>query len=88
MKTLTIKTRKVLERTGYKKYPFKEILQFKVTYGNVEVANAKVDETKIKIPFAVVLKTRSKKELENYIARLGRTDGEKNLKEVLINLVK
>lgn len=85
MKKITIYKRKILERTGFRKYPYKEITQFTILYNGEEIKNhyEKIDNPRLKIKFEKVLETRSKKELENFILKLGRTDTEKWLKEQL-----
>lgn len=85
MKKITIYKRKILERTGFRKYPYKEITQFTILYNGEEIKNhyEKIDNPRLKVKFEKVLETRSKKELENFILKLGRTDTEKWLKEQL-----
>ena len=85
MKKITIYKRKILERTGFRKYPYKEITQFTILYNGEEIKNhyEKIDNPRLKVKFEKVLETRSKKEFENFILKLGRTDTEKWLKEQL-----
>ena len=85
MKAITIYKRKILERTGFRKYPYKEITQFTILYNGEEIKNhyEKIDNPRLKVKFEKVLETRSKKELENFVSKLGRTDTEKWLKEQL-----
>lgn len=85
MKTTIVYKRKVLERTGFKKYPFKEVNQISVFYGDKESKNhyEDINNKRLRIPFEVVLKTRKKSVLENFIGRLGNSEGDKFLKEQL-----
>lgn len=91
MKTIKIYTRKILERTGYKAHPYKDKRQFIVTCGGKIYRNGHLEDLsnpRLKIPFAQVIETRSKKALEALIKTLGRTDDEKWLKATLDTLTK
>lgn len=83
MKTITIKTRVVLKRTGFRAHPYKEVFEFIVSFDGKTFTNfhGKVDN--VVKPFNKVLETRKKSELESFISRLGRRDGEKQLKSIL-----
>lgn len=85
MKTIKIYSRKTLERTGFKKYPFKEITQYTIVYNHQEIKNhyELMDNPRLRIKFNKILETRSWKKLEIFISKLGRTDAEKWLKEQL-----
>lgn len=76
MKTLTIYTRKVLERTGYRKYPYKEVEQISIFYDGKETKNhyEEITNPRLKIKFNKALETRSLKKIETYLSTLGRTD--------------
>lgn len=84
MKQITIEKREILERTGFRKYRFKEIAHYVVTYDGNEFTNVSFNRGGIKKQFRVVLKTRSKKDLEDFIESLGRSDADKWLKLTLI----
>lgn len=88
MKTVIIEKREILERTGFRKYRFKEITHYVVTYDNNEFTNVSFNRGAIKKQFRVILKTRSKKDLEDFIEKLGRSDADKWLKEKLLTEVK
>lgn len=89
MKSLIIYDRVVLERTGYKKYPFKEDHQISLFYDGKEIKNHSeiIDNPKLKVKFVKVFETRKKSELETYIAKLGRSDADKWLKANLNSLI-
>ena len=89
MKTITIYSRKVLERTGFRQYPYKESKQVSIFYGGEEIKNhsEKIDNARLKIKFNVELQTRSKKELDAYINKLSRTNTDKWIKDQLNNIM-
>lgn len=88
MKQITIEKREILERTGFRKYRFKEVTHYAVNYDNNEFTNISFNRGGIKKQFRVILKTRSKKVLEGFIENLGRSDADKWLKLTLIKEVK
>ena len=85
MKTITIYTRKVLQRTGFRAYPYKEVKQVSIVCDGNEYKNhcEKIDNTRLKVKFNVELQTRSKKALQGYINGLSRTNADKWIKEQL-----
>lgn len=85
MKTLTIYKRTILERTGFRKYPFKEVTQISIFYDGKEYANhyEEIDNQRLKIKFNKVLETRSANVVNEYVAKLGRSDADKFIKEKL-----
>ena len=89
MKTITIYTRKVLQRTGFRQYPYKEAKQVSIIYDGklYENHSEKIDNPRLKIKFNVELQTRSKKVLEAYINGLSRTNTDKWIKEQLNNIM-
>ena len=89
MKTITIYTRKVLQRTGFRQYPYKEVKQVSIIYDGEEIKNhsEKLDNPRLKIKFNVELQTRSKKALQGYINSLRRTDADKWIKEQLSKIL-
>lgn len=88
MKTLKIYSRKILERTGYRKYPYKEVEQVVICYGKENYSNCyeKIDNPKLKIKFEIEFESRSRKEIEKYIAKLSRTSSD-NFKKETINKI-
>ena len=89
MKTITIYTRKVLQRTGFRQYPYKEVKQVSIFYNGEEIKNhwEKIDNKRLKVKFNIELQTRSKKELETYISKLSRTNADKWTKEQLSKIM-
>lgn len=62
MKTLTIYKREILERTGFKKYPYKKVGQFVVYYGGVEFMRncyASIDAPTLRVKFEKIYESRS-----------------------------
>ena len=85
MKKLTIQTRTTFKRTQYRNYRYVEEFQYIVFYDGKRWSNT--NAIKVKIPFQTIT-TRSKKVVEDFISRLGRKNNEKELKEILINIIK
>ena len=85
MKQITIYTRKVLQRTGFRAYPYKEVKQVSIIYDGKLYENhgEKVDNPRLKVKFNVELQTRSKKALETYINKLSRTNTDKWIRDQL-----
>lgn len=83
MKKITIYERTIKERTGYRKYPFKNVKQFTVFYNGQIFANHSedVNNKHLRVPFVKVLDTRKKNDLEAFLGGLGRTEAEKLLKK-------
>lgn len=89
MKTILIYERSILERTNFKKWRYKEALQVSIFYNNKEYKNhyQEIDNSKLKQKFNLVLKTRTKKELENYINDLGYSNADKWQKSILKEII-
>ena len=83
MKTLIVKTREILKRTGFRAHPYKEVFEFIVTFDGKTFTNYPGNVDNVVVPFIKVLETRNKSDLESFISRLGGRDGEKQLKTVL-----
>ena len=51
MKTITIYSRKVLERTGFRQYPYKEVKQVTIDYDGKRYENhsEKIDNPRLKL---------------------------------------
>lgn len=91
MKTLAIYKRQVTERTRFKKYRFKEVTQYSIVKSNVEIIknhDQKYDNERLVIKFDKVLETRKKSDVENFIAKLGRSDADQFLKKELETILK
>lgn len=89
MKQITIYTRKVLQRTGFRQYPYKEVKQVSIIYNGKMYENhsEKIDNTRLKVKFNVELQTRSKKELDAYISKLSRTNTDKWINEQITSIL-
>lgn len=89
MKQVKIYTRNILERTGFKKYPYKEVKQISIFVGKKEIKNhfEEINNPRLKKPFELTLKTTSQKKLNQFIERLSKIDADKWLKEQLTNLL-
>lgn len=82
MKQVKIYTRTILERTGFKKYPYKEIKQISLIIDGHEFRNhyEDINNKKLKKPFELVLKTTSEKKVKAFASKLSKTDADKWLK--------
>ena len=89
MKQIIIYSRKVMQRTGFRQYPYKEVKQVSIIYDGEEIKNhwEKIDNKRLKVKFNVELQTRSKKVLQGYINSLRRTDADKWTKEELTKIL-
>lgn len=90
MKTVRIYERTVKERTRFKNYRFKDVTQCVIVHDNkVHKSDSSVDmeNKKLRVPFRKVLETRSKKELEAYCNRLGKSESDKFKKSILKKLI-
>lgn len=62
MKTLAIYQREVLERTGFKKRPFKKVSQFVIYYGGKKIlsnCHVNIDDPDLSVKFERVYNSRS-----------------------------
>lgn len=82
MQQLTIYTREILKRTGYKKYPYKKVKEVIINYDGFSYSNCleELDNPKLKIKFVESLKTSDLEEVKKYLNSLGRTDADKFIK--------
>lgn len=85
MKTITIYERTILERTGYRKYPYKEVTQISIFYDNKEYKNhyERIDNSRLKIPFKKVFETNIKSSVKHYVGELGRKEHELFEKDII-----
>lgn len=92
MKTLTIYEREILERTGFRdrRYRFKNVTQYSIYYDGSLYTNHDeypIDNPRLRIKFNKVLETRSKKAVNEFISKLGRTNTDKSIKEILEDII-
>lgn len=82
MQQLTIYTREILKRTGYKKYPYKKVKEVIINYDGFSYSNCleELDNPRLKIKFVESLKTSDLEEVKKYVNSLGRTDADKFIK--------
>lgn len=87
MKTLRIYKRTILERTGYKKHPYKEVEQITIIYDGKEISNhyEDINNPRLKVKFELGLETRKKQVVKEFYSKLGRTDGDKFVKSILVD---
>lgn len=91
MKKITIYERTIKERTGFKKYPFREVNQVIIIYNNEKIKNNHYeDETneRLKVKFIKTFETRKKEDLKKYVENLPRTASGKFKKEELTKILK
>lgn len=68
MKEVKVFKRTILERTGFRKYPYREVTQITVIYGGKKFASnhsESIDNKRLKKPFELTMKTRSLKVVKN-----------------------
>ena len=90
MKTLTIHARTVLTRTGYRAHPYREALQYVVSYDGREYRNGHaehVENPRLRVPFRLVLNTRSEKDVGSFLKKLGRSKADKWLSALLLDIM-
>lgn len=83
MKKIEIWERTILERTGFKKYPFKEVTQYIICYNGEKLQNGHIEDyndKNLKVPFKCVLSTRNKDNLFAFYRTLRRTNADEWLK--------
>lgn len=85
MKRIKIYKRSILERTGFKKWPYKEVEEISIFHDKCEYSNhsQKINNPRLKVPFIKVFDTRKRKDVEIFISRLGRSESDSFLKEKL-----
>lgn len=86
MKNLKIWARKLTERTGFKRHPFKDKIEIVVCYDNVWILHDTQhlpSDPSIRIPFKLAIDTDSEERVKAMISHLGRTEAEKWLKNWL-----
>lgn len=91
MGIVTIYTRKVLERTGYIKHPYKEVKQVIIKYNGMSYSNCwgvDIDNTRLKIPFKQELLTGNLKKIKEYLKALGMTDADKFIKKTILGIIR
>lgn len=88
MKTIKVYTRLILVRTGFKKFPYKEVKEYSIFYDGEEFRNHnyEVNDHRLKKPFSIDLKTRSKKDVIDYIGFLQQSRTKSN-KEIISKLL-
>ena len=89
MKNLKVYERSVLERTGYRKYPYKEVTQYVVSYNDKVYKNGHYEDVhnpRLKVKFKEVLNTRKKTDVTRFLNRNCRTESFKWLKSTIKSL--
>lgn len=92
MKTLTIYKREVLERTGFRKYPYRNVTQWVIYYGGKRrLANTaqEVDNPILRVQFNKYLETRSSAKFDNLRKSLSKKRDNASVDlEILLNGLK
>lgn len=92
MKTLTIYKREVLERTGFRKYPYRNVTQWVIYYGGKRrLANTaqEVDNPMLKVQFNKYLETRSSAKFDTLRKSLSKKRDNASIDlEILLNGLK
>ena len=89
MKTIKIYKRNVMVRTGYKKYPYKEVTEYIVKYDGKEYSNCltELSTTRLKVKFKCVFETRTFDRLKDYRMKLGYSEADKWLKAKIDEII-
>lgn len=90
MKTLTIHSRTILTKTGYRAHPYRESTQYVVSYDGREYRNGHaeyIENPRLRVPFRLVLETRSEKDVGAFLKKLGRTNAEKWLCALILDIM-
>ena len=90
MGIVTVYTRKILERTGYIKHPYKEVKQVIIKYNGMQYSNCwgvDIDNTRLKIPFKQELISGNIKKIKEYLKSLGMTEGDKFIKKTILEII-
>lgn len=89
MKTITIYKREVLERTGFRKYPYKNVTQWVIYYGGKKrLANTtqEVDNPMLRVQFTKYLETRSQAKFDALRSSLSKKRDNASIDlEILLN---
>lgn len=89
MKTIRIYKRNVMVRTGYRKYPYKEVTEYIVAYNGKEYSNCltELSNTRLKVKFECVFETRTFDRLKDYRMKLGYSEADKWLKAKIDDII-
>ena len=89
MKTIRIYKRNVTVRTGYKKYPYKEVIEYIVNYDGKEYSNCltELSNTILKVKFECVFETRTFDRLNEFRMVLGYSEADKWLKAKIDEII-
>lgn len=92
MKTLTIYKREVLERTGFRKYPYRNVTQWVIYYGGKRrLANTaqEVNNPMLRVQFNKYLETRSSAKFDTLRKSLSKKRDNASVDlEILLNGLK
>ena len=90
MKTITIYQRRILERTKYRAFRYKEIMQFTVLVAGKEVSTnhyQKITNPKLKIPFEKTFESRKRNDLIAFASSLTKKYDDQCLSSVIMSLL-
>lgn len=89
MKTIKIYKRNVTVRTGYRKYPYKEVTEYIVNYDGKWYSNClpKLSNTRLRVKFKCVFETRTFDRLKEYRMKLGYSEADKWLKAKIDEII-
>ncbi len=89
MKTIRIYKRNVTVRTGYRKYPYKEVTEYIVAYDGKEYSNCltELSNTRLRVKFECVFETRTFDRLKDYRMELGYSEADKWLKAKIDEII-
>lgn len=89
MKTIKIYKRNVMVRTGYRKYPYKEVTEYIVKYDGKYYSNCltELNNPRLKVKFETVYVTRCYDRLLEYRKGLGYSEADKWLKAKIDEII-
>ena len=89
MKTIKIYKRHIMVRTGYRKYPYKEVTEHILAYDGKEYSNCltELSNTRLRVKFECVFETRTFDRLKDYRMELGYSEDDKWLKSKIDEII-
>lgn len=90
MKNIKIYKRSILRRTGFRKYPYKNVDQVSIFYDGKEYRNHSedIENSRLRVHFVEVMNTRSPKKLKEYYSKLGRSFSDNFEKKVIEDVLR
>ena len=87
MKKLTIYKRTISVRTGFRKYPFKDEIEYILFYGGEKVwsnTNKDIDDPRLRVKFDKVFESQSRSKANEFIKTLSKCFADKQVKTAIL----